>query len=655
MCKKPVTKVDHSTTSTQSVVTSTEKVPDVFIPTHSEIRRNTDYDWVYFLVPALFCKITPVVPLYMIAICRIIAVKVILSLHYMFVDKDNYLNKLPRKQLEREKQEYLTAITLHMWTQIPLQLIFPSLFFSNNDHANVIRCVLEVLACHVFIVEPLYYVVHRWLHLPTNMKSMHGFHHLSISTLPTTSSVQNFYEHIIYVMTFGPAFLLPYLIQQRQHYLAIGLYLITFDIVNAWGHTNVRVRHPIFTSKYSPFTYLFYTPEFHLGHHAYFNANYALFMPIWDHLFGSYREYTKRDVPLLPPKKQDFVFIGHNGGLGHYFTTPEFSFYNVYNDYPRTVLPIKMEFYISHLIALLYRLFARFYYCSRFCVANEYIARIICLARTPYDYMTPKNYSGVNREILQLIRQEYTTKGTRYFGLGNLNKMQQLNNSGIDIVQMIQEDSFLRDKNIRIWTGDTMTVASVYHQIADIPNLKSFYYIGAGGKVGRAVCDLLVQTKPHLKIRIFSKNEVFDHPNITYSKDLSEMTEYKVVLVGKILSGEWYKKALKTKNEILTRYVLDYTVPALPIVALQKRPENIQHVRVGLLKTVPNNPFLKGHYDLCMSHDENHIVPCHFGCLLNTIDHRETNEVGDIDLDTVEKMWEMTLARGFRNIDIDYN
>ena len=655
MCKKPVTKVDHSTTSTQSVVTTTEKVPDVFIPTHSEIRRNTDYDWVYFLVPALFCKITPVVPLYMIAICRIVAVKVILSLHYMFVDKDNYLNKLPRKQLEREKQEYLTAITLHMWTQIPLQLIFPSLFFSNNDHANVIRCVLEVLACHVFIVEPLYYVVHRWLHLPTNMKSMHGFHHLSISTLPTTSSVQNFYEHIIYVMTFGPAFLLPYLIQQRQHYLAIGLYLITFDIVNAWGHTNVRVRHPIFTSKYSPFTYLFYTPEFHLGHHAYFNANYALFMPIWDHLFGSYREYTKRDVPLLPPKKQDFVFIGHNGGLGHYFTTPEFSFYNVYNDYPRTVLPIKMEFYISHLIALLYRLFARFYYCSRFCVANEYIARIICLARTPYDYMTPKNYSGVNREILQLIRQEYTTKGTRYFGLGNLNKMQQLNNSGIDIVQMIQEDSFLRDKNIRIWTGDTMTVASVYHQIADIPNLKSFYYIGAGGKVGRAVCDLLVQTKPHMKIRIFSKNEVFDHPNITYSKDLSEMTEYKVVLVGKILSGEWYKKALKTKNEILTRYVLDYTVPALPIVALQKRPENIQHVRVGLLKTVPNNPFLKGHYDLCMSHDENHIVPCHFGCLLNTIDHRETNEVGDIDLDTVDKMWEMTLARGFRNIDIDYN
>jgi Fatty acid hydroxylase superfamily len=649
MCKKPEPKVDRSSSS-KNVVLSEKN--ETFVPTHSAATRNTDHDWVFFLVPALFFKLTPVGPLYAIAILRILSVKVILSLHYMLVDKDNYLNKLSQKQLEREKQEYLTAITLHMWAQIPLQLIFPSLFFSDNSQIGL--CLLEVLACHVFIVEPLYYAVHRWLHKPTNMKAMHGFHHLSINTLPTTSSVQNFYEHIIYVCTFAPAFLLPFLMQQRQHWVAIGAYLIAFDVVNAWGHTNVRISNWLFTSRYSPVAYLFYTPEFHLGHHAYFSANYALFMPIWDHLFGSYREYIKKDLPLLPKKQQDFVFIGHNGGLGHYLTTPEFSFYNVYNDYPRTGLPIKLEFYIAHLIALVYRFFARFYYCSRFCVANEYIARIICLSRTPYDYMTPKHYSGVNREILELMRQEYESHGTRYFGLGNLNKMQQLNNSGLDIARMVQEDPYLRDKKIRVWTGDTMTVASVYHQIADIPNLKFFYYIGAGGKVGRAVCELLVQTMPHLQIRIFSKNEVIKHPNISYSKDLSEMANYKVALVGKILSGEWYSKALRSKKDVATRYVLDYTVPALSIKAIEMRPEKIQHIRVGLLKTYPNNPFLKGHYDLCMSHDENHIVPCHFGCLLNTLKQRETNEVGDIELDQVAEMWEMTLARGFRNIDIDY-
>lgn len=650
MCKKPELLSEDSSTASKVVETSKD---GEMAPTHSAVSRNTDFDWLVFLAPALFYKVTPVLPLYAVAILRILSVKVILSLHYLFVDKDNYHNKLTRKQLQREKEEYLTAIYMHMWTQIPLQIIFPSLFFSDNS--EIVACALETLLVHVFLVEPLYYAVHRWLHVPSHMKSMHGFHHLSINTLPTTSSVQNFYEHMIYVATFAPAFLLPFLLQRRQHWVVIGGYLLSFDVINAWGHTNVRVRHWLFTSRYSPFTYLFYTPEFHLGHHAYFQANYALFMPIWDHLFGTYREYKKKDLPLLPKNQQDFVFIGHNGGLGHYLTTPEFSFYNVYDDYMRTWLPIKLEFFLAHLVAQVYRLFARFYYCSRFCVANDCVARIICLARTPWDYVSPARYAGVNREIVALMRQEHQTKGTRYYGLGNLNKMQQLNDSGHDIVRMVEQDPYLCDKKIRVWTGDTMTVASVFHQIADIPNLETFFYIGAGGKVGRAVCELLIETLPNLKIRIFSRNHFLNHPNISYSNDLGEMANYKVVLVGKILSGAWYSKALQGKVDVKTRFVLDYTVPALQIEALQKRPEPIQHIRVGLLKTSPNNPFLKGHYDLCMSHDENHIVPCHFGCLLNTINQRETNEVGDIDLGSVEKMWQMTLARGFRNIDIAYN
>lgn len=649
MCKKPEPKAEVSTSS-QAV----DSVKDgVDAPIHSAVFRFTDYDWILFLVPALFYKMTPVFPLYAVAIVRILAVKAILSLHYIFVDKDNYLNKLPRKQLQREKEEYLSGIIMHMWTQIPLQLIFPSLFFS--DSSEIGACALETLACHVFLVEPLYYAVHRWLHLPAHMKAMHGFHHLSITTLPTTSSVQNPFEHMIYIAVFGPAFLLPFLLQRRQHWIVIGGYLIIFDIVNAWGHTNVRIRSWLFTSRYSPMTYLFYTPEFHLGHHAYFKANYALFMPIWDHVFGTYREYKKKDNPLLPKKQQDFVFIGHNGGLGHYFTMPEFSFYNVYDDYMRTWLPIKLEFFIAHVIAQVYRVFARFYYCSRFCVANESIARIICLSRTPWDYMTSKNYAGINRDILQLVRQEYDAHGTRFFGLGNLNKMQQLNSGGEDIVRMVGQDSYLCDKKIRIWTGDTMTVASIFQQMVDIPNLDNFYYIGAGGKVGRAVCELLVEVLPNLKIRIFSRNHFFKHPNISYSTDLVDMADYKVVLVGKILSGEWYRKALRLKSKVITRFVLDYTVPALQIKALNERPECIQHLRVGLLKTLPNNPFLKGPYDLCMSHDENHIVPCHFGCLLNAINQRETNEVGDIDIDSVGKTWQMALARGFSNIDIDFS
>jgi hypothetical protein len=35
------------------------------------------------------------------------------------------------------------------------------------------------------------------LHIPEHMKSMHGFHHLSIHTLPSTSLVQDFKVHLV--------------------------------------------------------------------------------------------------------------------------------------------------------------------------------------------------------------------------------------------------------------------------------------------------------------------------------------------------------------------------------------------------------------------------------------------------------------------------
>uniref|UniRef100_A0A7S1YZ85 Fatty acid hydroxylase domain-containing protein n=1 Tax=Trieres chinensis TaxID=1514140 RepID=A0A7S1YZ85_TRICV len=621
-------------------------------PTHSH-ERNTDYDLLFFLAPALMWWATPVFPVYAVGIARILCTHLILTLHYIFVDKDNYHNKLSQKQLKREKDDYLVGTVLHMWSQVALQIIFPTMFFSDNSEIG--SCALEAFIAHIAIVEPLYYAVHRWLHIPHQMKKMHGFHHLSINTLPSTSLVQNFHEHFIYIATFGPAFLVPFLLTQRQHWIVVGAYLVIFDAVNAWGHTNIKIRHWLFTHKYSPFTYLFYTPEFHLGHHAYFQANYGLFMPVWDHLLGTYREYKKPDLKLAPAKQQDFVFIGHNGGLGHILTCPEFSVYNVYDNYKRTFLPLEVEFLIMHILGNLAKIVMKWYRCSRFLVNDELVARIICTCRTPWDFGSPKSYGAMNKEIVELIKDQYKECGTRYFGLGNLNKMKQLNDGGAVVAKMVAEDPFLKDKNIRVWTGDTMTSASVYNQILDIPDLDELFYIGATGKIGVAVCEKLVQARPNLKIRIFSKNRAFNHPNISYSSDLKDITKYKVAVVGKILPERFYNKAFSGSAPCRTRYILDYTVPFIPITAAQKHRDPIQHIHIGLLRTNPNNTFLKGPFDVCMSHDQNHIYPCHFGCLMNAVAKRETNETGEVDQDDMDKMWKRAVSYGFENKLISYS
>ena len=88
--------------------------------THSDHVRNTKYDLLWFLGPALICYFldTSILPIYAIGIARIISTRLTLTLHYLFFDKDNYLNKLPQKQLEREGDDYLVGTILHMYAHL---------------------------------------------------------------------------------------------------------------------------------------------------------------------------------------------------------------------------------------------------------------------------------------------------------------------------------------------------------------------------------------------------------------------------------------------------------------------------------------------------------------------------------------------------------
>jgi sterol desaturase/sphingolipid hydroxylase (fatty acid hydroxylase superfamily) len=610
--------------------------------------RNDYIDLLLFMVPALFNSYTPVYSIYIIAILRIICTHVLLSLHYLWIDKENYDFKISQKQLERERKDYMVSFILHMWVQVPLQILFPSMFFSSEDH--IIPAIQYTFLTHLVLVEPLYYAVHRWLHVPRQMKTMHGFHHMSVKTTPSSSLVQNFHEHFVYIATFGPAFFLPFLLFGYNHWTVIGGYLLWFDTVNAYGHTNIVIRHPLFTHKWSPLTYLFYTPEFHLGHHAYYNNNFCLFMPIWDHLFSTYREFKKPESTLLAPNKQDFVFIGHNAGLGHLLTVPEYSIYNLYDSYKQMWLPIHLEMVIMKGLCSVMSLFTSCYKMPRYLVDGKHIGRVICIIRSPLDYFSESNFPDINKDIVNLVRLQYDTCGTRYFGLGNLNKMQKLNDGGKTIATMIREDAYLKNKDIRIWTGDTLTAASVYYQVMAIPNLKKLFYIGANGKIGNVVCQLLL--KKNIQICIYSKHVVYHHPNVTYTQDIRDMLGYEFVLVGKTLKPSTYRIDYSSNSSSETKYLLDYSVPFMPLHPL-KKTWGVEHVQIGVLK-VENKALLRGYYDICMGFEQDHIYPCHAGCILNMLNNREFDETGDINVEDIEPMWALAQSCGLANKDLKF-
>merc|ERR1712127_427125 len=114
-----------------------------------------------------------------------------------------------------------------------------------------------------------------------------------------------------------------------------------------------------------------------------------------------------------------------------------------------------------------------------------------------------------------------------------------------------------------------MTAASVYNQIVEIPAVEEIFFIGANGKIGNSVCALLAKNKPDLKVRVLSSYHGMDYPNVTYTQDLNEMLKYKVIVSGKIIPSHKYDKVSKVARQqdlpCKTRFILDYTVPFIPL------------------------------------------------------------------------------------------
>lgn len=609
------------------------------------IERSSYVDVFFFLAPLLFSWITPIYPMYLTGLMRIFSAKLLQGLHYALVDKDNYHDKLSQDQLTRERKEYITPIILHMWVQLLLQILFPGMFFT--PVSEIPGCIKTTLMSHVFVVELLYYAAHRWLHIPKYYQLMHSFHHQSIHPIPTTSLVQDYKEHFIYIATFGPAMLLPYFVFGVQHWIVIGSYLVLFDIANAYGHTNIKVRSLVWTHQWSPLRYLFYTPEFHLGHHALFQCNYGLFMPIWDFIFGTYRHYERPPMHYLPAKQQDFVFIGHNGGLGHFLGIPELGLYNVYGPYVQTGLPLKWDLYVAWLFMTVARNFTKSYHLPRYLI-EKMIGRVVCIMRSPLDYMNSAHYDAINQNIVDLILQEYSNHNTKHFGLGNLNKMLQLNDGGRDLVTLISKHPVLKDQGIIISTGDTLTAASVYNQIKDIRPSKVLFF-GMNGKIGTAVCSLLLNQGVHVCAFTSYRNGL-RHPNLTYTDNWEDIQFYQLFIVGKYVDKNKLTAAVARYpfNGQGLRYVLDYAVPFFPITEVP----GLRHIQIGLLE-VKNPTFLKGYYDISFGIDQNMIYPCHAGCIINALEGRQEHEVGVIDVNSVENTWLQASKYGLQNRNID--
>ena len=149
--------------------------------------------------------------------------------------------------------------------------------------------LLVYVLSHVFIVEPLYYGFHRFLHVGNWYKKHHFLHHRSLVTSPETSFTFTLAERLSYTVLFSIPLVIASLMGVLS-FVGLAIYLVVFDLVNALGHLNHEFAPRWYGN--SPLRWLFYTSTFHSQHHSKFRKNYSLFMPIWDKVFGTVEPLT---------------------------------------------------------------------------------------------------------------------------------------------------------------------------------------------------------------------------------------------------------------------------------------------------------------------------------------------------------------------------
>ena len=145
-------------------------------------------------------------------------------------------------------------------------------------------CFTALTLTHMLVTEPLYYGYHLILHRIPAFRQHHIKHHKATVTRPPSGFTFTLFERMSYLVLFALTVLIVGWIGLLTP-LGFFAYFLVFDFLNAIGHCNVE----FFPKWYgqSLLKWVVYSPSFHSLHHSRWEANYSLFMPFYDWLFGT--------------------------------------------------------------------------------------------------------------------------------------------------------------------------------------------------------------------------------------------------------------------------------------------------------------------------------------------------------------------------------
>ncbi|KAJ0603590.1 putative fatty acid hydroxylase, NAD(P)-binding domain superfamily [Helianthus annuus] len=501
--------------------------------------------------------------------------------------------------------------------------------------SGIISCILF----HIGLSEPLYYCLHRLLHSSYFFQQYHWLHHSSKVNHPYTAGHATFLEHLLLCVIVGVPVIATTLIGHGSMIMFYGYFLV-FDFLRCMGHSNVEVVPCRIFDTLPILKYVIYTPTYHFIHHKDMKTNFCLFMPLFDVLGKTLNKISwdlHREMHSNEGKKAkapEFVFLAHGVDIMSSMHVP-FVFRSLSSLPFSTKLILFPMWPFAFLVVLVMWAKSKPFLLT-FCHLRGKLLQSWIVPRFGFMYFLPFAKDGINNQIEEAILMADRI-GVKVLSLAALNKNEALNGGGKLFVTKHP------DLKVRVVHGNTLTAAVILNEISQ--DVKEVFLTGATSKLGRAIALYLARRQVRV-LMLTQSTERFK----SIQKEASPENQNLLVQVTKLqaakhcktwIIGKWttpreqrWAPAGTHFHQFVVPPVFEFrTDCTYSKLAAMKLPDDVQ----GL-----------GTCEYTMERGVVHA--CHAGGLVHLLEGWTHHEVGSIDVDQIDLVWEAARRHGFKPV-----
>nr|KYP51424.1 Protein WAX2 [Cajanus cajan] len=493
--------------------------------------------------------------------------------------------------------------------------------------------LIVALILHVGISEPLYYWVHRKFHGDYLFTHYHSLHHSSPIPESFTAGHATLLEHLILTLVIG----IPILGASLMGYGSASLvyaYVLIFDFLRCLGHCNVEiVPHQLF-QKFPFLRYVIYTPTYHNLHHSDKDTNFCLFMPLFDALGNTLNQKSWQSHKIL------------SSGSGNGDTVPHFVFLAHIVDVSSSIhvqfvlrsfasLPYTTRLFLVPCLPVAFLVLLAMWVWSKTFLVSFYYLR----GKLHQMWVVPRCGFQKTKVHARSMILSYIQPSINYQKLlvTNLLLNESLNGGG---KLFVDKHPNLR---VRVVHGNTLTAAVILNEIPQ--DVKEVFLTGATSKLGRAIALYLCQKKVKVLMLTLSTDRfqrIQKEAPLEYQSYLVQVTKYQAAQNCKSwIVGKWITPREQYWAPRGTHFHQFVVPPILSIrrdctygdLAAMRLPEDVE----GL-----------GCCEYTM--DRGVVHACHAGGVVHSLEGWSHHEVGAIDVNRIDLVWEAALKHGLRPV-----